>query len=425
MTVIGPADLPEFVRKIDDLGGPGDPRVDDYWRHISYAPAIEIDTDLDPFSVAYFNAQIALYEEISGRALDQTVNEHTIFNREAHVTSRNPYNHGDPSALATQLVQLATAMRHAKPRRGARIVDMGCGWGLSSELASYLGLDVEAVDINRDFVALVSERSQRYGYGIKPIHASFDSYVSQTPVDLFLFYECLHHAVEPWTLLGRLATMLSPAGKIVACGEPINTHWWPHWGLRLDPMSIYCIHKHGWFESGWSLEFLTRCLDRALLNVQVTTDPDSSIGQFVIGARDEVLNAEWLHRNSTIEGGVLDGHYLVAGEKTTLRFCTSIGGGRSELVIHNFRPRPIKAKVRRDGGSAVKMTFVPGETRLPVDVIEVGTVLQFESETWRPSEEIGNLDTRRLAFHIGGIAPDRQREIDAAATLDRVIRIRG
>lgn len=425
MTVLGPADLPDFVARIDSLGGPGDPRVEEHWRHVSYAPVTQVDTSLDPLGPEYLEAQLALYREISGRELDQFVNEHTIFDRPLHVRARNPYNHGDPSALATQLVQLATAMRLARPRRGARLVDLGCGWGLSSELAAYLGLEVEAVDINREFVSLVQERSERYGYGVRAVHASFDTYVAEDPVDMFLFYECLHHAVEPWKLLARLATMLAPGGKIVACGEPINSSWWPHWGLRLDPLSVYCIHKHGWFESGWSQDFLIRCFDRALLNVQFVTDPDPIIGQFAIASKDAVLNAEWLSRNATITGGTLDGHYIVAGEAMELRLRTPLNPGRSGIVIQNFRPSPVRTRLRRDGGPAMMLTLVPGENRLPIEELDDGTVLHFESETWRPSEEIGNLDTRRLAFHVSGVVVDREWEAGERASLQRVVRLHG
>lgn len=405
--IIGPTDLPQFVERIDALGGPGDSRVDAYWRDISYAPATSIDTDLDPFGAPYLEAQLNLYREISGRDLDQRINEHTIFNRAQHVEARNPYNHGDPSALAVQLIQLAKALRLAAPRRGSRIVDMGCGWGLSSELCAYLGLAVEAVDINGDFVALVRERSQRYGYGITALQSSFDDYVASGPIDLFLFYECLHHAVTPWTLTARLSAMLVPGGKIVACGEPINTFWWPHWGMRLDPMSLYCMHKHGWFESGWSQDFIQRCFERALLNTRVIDDPDPMIGPIIVASRDAALSADWLFRNCTIKGGILDQDYIVLGKAATLSFDTAIGPGKNVLVIHNFRPAPVRATLRKDGGPAAALTLVPGETRLAIGAIEVGTMLRFHAETWRPSEEIGNLDSRKLAFHISGLAPDR------------------
>ena len=405
MSILGPDDLPNFVSTIDSLGGPGDPRVDEYWRGVVYQPKVRVDTRLDPFSREYYDAQIALYKEMSGRELDQSINEHTIFDKASHVRARNPYNHGDPGMLATQIVQLATAMRLARPKRGARLVDMGCGWGLSSELGAYLGLDVEAVDINRDFVSLVHDRSLRYGYDINAVHASFDSYQPSAPVDMFLFYECLHHAVEPWTLIERLASMLNPGGKVVACGEPINTHWWPHWGLRLDPMSVYCIHKHGWFESGWSQDFLVKCFERAHFNVEITDFPDP-IGQFVVASKDEALGAKWLSRHAVIEGGELDGDYIVANASTSLIFNEPVGSGGAALLIPNFRPKDIQTKLRLGGGKAQDLTIPPGETRLPIERVEAGTALHFESETWRPSDEIGNLDYRNLAFHISGLIPE-------------------
>lgn len=408
MKEYGPADLDAFVARVDSFGGPGFPGVDDYWREFTYAPATSVDTSLDPFGRAYFGQQLALYREISGRRLDQNVNEHTVFDHSLHLMARNPYNHGEPGVLANQIVQLAMAIRLANPRAGARMVDMGCGWGLSSELCSYVGLRVEAVDINPDFVALVRERSERYRYDIKATQAAFDDYTPDTPVDLILFYECLHHAVEPWALIQRLSRMLSTGGKIVACGEPINHFWWPHWGLRLDPMSVYCIRKHGWFESGWSHDFILACMDRALLNTHIIVNPDPAIGQFVIASADAILTPEWMLRNCEIAGAVLDGDYLVASGETRITFRTPIVQGNAHLALHNFRGRPVETRVRWNDGPGTPLSLQPGETRLPLDAAAAGTSLTIASETWIPAEEIGNLDTRCLAFQIGGVVVERR-----------------
>lgn len=403
MMEFGPADLDAFVAKVDSFGGPGFPGVENYWRTFTYAPETPVDTSLDPFGADYFLQQLALYREISGRELDQAVNEHTVFDHHPHLMARNPYNHGEPAVLANQIVQLAMAIRLADPHAGARMVDMGCGWGLSSELGAYLGLQVEAVDINPAFVALVRERSERYRYAIRTTHAAFDDYVPNAPVDLILFYECLHHAVEPWALIERLGRMLSPGGKIVACGEPINDFWWPDWGLRLDPMSVYCIRKHGWFESGWSQAFIVACMDRALLDTRVIANPDPAIGQFLVASANPLLSPEWMLRNCTIEGATLDGEYLVAGGETRILFRTPVMRDDAHLVLRNFRGRPVAATVRWNDASVTPLSILPGETRLPIDAAPAGTSLTIAAETWIPAEEIGNLDTRRLAFQIGGV----------------------
>ena len=55
---------------------------------------------------------------------------------------------------------------------------------------------------------------------------------------------------------------MKPGGVIGFVGEPINDHWWKHWGLRLDEEPLFVARSHGWFESGWTLEFITDCFER-------------------------------------------------------------------------------------------------------------------------------------------------------------------
>jgi hypothetical protein len=74
--------------------------------------------------------------------LDQDNNEHTCFDMPAHVGAANPYGPYDPAAAALHIMRLSRAIIAAKPRFGAKVLDMGCGWGLSSEFAAYLGMDV-------------------------------------------------------------------------------------------------------------------------------------------------------------------------------------------------------------------------------------------------------------------------------------------
>jgi hypothetical protein len=99
--------------------------------------------------------------------------------------------------------------------------------------------------------------------------SSFDQFDSDENYDAIFFYECLHHSVRPWHLLQRLKNNLNANGKIVLSGEPINEVWWKHWGIRLDPLSLYCIRKYGWFESGFSMGFLHLIFDRIGLMVEI------------------------------------------------------------------------------------------------------------------------------------------------------------
>ena len=63
-------------------------------------------------------------------------------------------------------------------------------------------------------------------------------------------------------MIARLRPKLRDDGVIAFAGEPMQTTWWRHWGLRLDPVSLFVARHHGWFESGWSHAFIRSCFAR-------------------------------------------------------------------------------------------------------------------------------------------------------------------
>ncbi|QTC91189.1 class I SAM-dependent methyltransferase [Brevundimonas goettingensis] len=393
--------LGAFVSRSDEIGGPGSPACDAYWADFSYQPSYRVDQSLDPFSEAYVAEQIALYREIAGRELNQVETEMTALNLAEHVAAVNPYNHPQPSGLALHIERLSKAMRLAEIPRGGRLIDMGCGWGLSSELAAYLGLSVRAVDINPDFVSLVNQRAARSGWDISAVQSPFDSY-EPAAADAVLFYECLHHAVRPWTLIETLGRSLGETGKIVLAGEPINAIWWTHWGLRLDAFSVYCIHKFGWFESGWSEDFLTECFLRAGLATQVVVDADPLVGFTVIarplqlGARS---GAEFI-RSTTATGFSGDPQFGIFSGEGSLDLVFPREATRAELVFQNFRPRAVPARMSHGDTVLFAGEALMGPTVVTVDRRADRMRIDLSSEVWVPDEELGNGDPRRLSLHL-------------------------
>ncbi len=402
-TAITPATLDEFVAETDRRGGPNTPGAATYWATFSYRPSSAVDKATNPFSDAYAAQQLSLYNEIAGRALDQQINKHTHFPVDTHVAAPNPYDHGTPSILATHLLRLAGAFQLGGCVRDARVLDMGCGWGLSSEIAAYLGFVVTAVDINADFVALVNRRAARLGARIKAVRSAFDSFETTEKFNAVLFYECLHHAVRPWTLLARIREMLAPSGCIVLCGEPINEHWWPNWGLRLDPISVYSIRKFGWFESGWSLNFIRRCLDLTGLETSVHVAENSDVGMTLIGRAQPELPVNWLLRNATIEGGTVEGPLIVTQGSLRISFGSLWTPGDLTLIVDNHRPGPVEYKCRLDDRSLVEGTLHYGENRLLFEGVGSNGRIEITSETWIPNDEIRNGDTGPIGFHIRGV----------------------
>ena len=128
-----------------------------------YRPQVKVDQSLDPYSDTYFDQMLALYGELSGRELDQASGELTDFDLARHVAAANPYASPDIGFIAKHARAVLTAIMAANPPAGARVLDLGCGWGLSTEMIGFTGAEVTAVDINPKFAELVESRAMRQG----------------------------------------------------------------------------------------------------------------------------------------------------------------------------------------------------------------------------------------------------------------------
>ena len=395
--------LDAFVQASDDRGGPNSPGCNAYWSDFSYKPSVVINEALDPFGPEYMAEQLELYYELSGRTLDQGTNEQTRFDMPAHVAAANPYGPYDPAAAALHTLRLSRAILAARPRLGARVLDMGCGWGLSSEFAAYLGLDVTGVDINPDFVSLVNQRAARLGTQVRAIHSTFDDYVPDGSNDLVLFYECLHHAVRPWTVVERLARSLAPDGAIVLAGEPINEEW-RHWGLRLDALSVYCIRKFGWFESGWSLSFIKSVFVRADMRVEV--EYDASTG-YTLVARPISLNQAALARlakGCSAEGWMFELDHLVLLGTGSLAITFPNGATTAILDIRNYRKVTVNLRITHAGEALFDDAAAPGTTLITIPRRAAVMQCDLQGDMWSPDAELGNGDRRIISVHLAGVS---------------------
>jgi len=400
-------DLPEFVAQSDRLGGPGNPACERYWAGIEYQPDIVVDQSLDPFSDAYVDQQIALYREMSAREFDQTSNEHTSLDVDKHVAAVNPYDHGFPGGLALHVERLSHAIRLGAPPRGSRFLDMGCGWGLSSEVAAYCGVEVTAIDVNPDFVELVSRRAAASGNRISARTGTFDTFESDDRYAMILFYECFHHALRPWTVLERMARHLAPKGCIVLAGEPINAIWWKHWGLRLDPLSVYCIHKFGWLESGWSAEFLAAAFARVGLSCEIVGDLAGEPGPVVIGRNVpiEQIGADQIAKHWHHGGWFVDPNYMTGSGTSELMVPATPTNSRTAILgLQNFRGKPIHIDISDDEGTIVTRDLPPGRSDIEIATHRLRTKLRFSTETWIPAQESVGTDDRKIGIHLEDVS---------------------
>ncbi len=397
--------LDHYVAEIDRLGGLGTPDCQAFCIDFTYQFACEVDQDLDPFSEAYVAQQVRLYEEIAGHRYEADRDEHTPLDVERHARAVNPYDHSDPAGLAVHLQRLSRAFRYAKSRRDEVLLDMGCGWGLSSEIAAYLGLTVIAVDINPSFVRLVNERAKRGNRAISAMQSTFDDFKPDQPADLAMFYECLHHAIRPWMVTSRIADSLKVGGRLILAGEPINDFWWKNWGIRLDPASVYCIRKFGWFESGWSIGFIGQTLHRSGLLPRIYADNDPEIGYAVIAEKQPVheVPGDICAGLFAAEGCVVDGTYLIftGSGGLTLSFPGETSTATIKLTSH--RSRELRLSMWTGDEVLFKGDVRPGHHRIEVKRRHVVMDVRLEVERWVPAEEQQTIDDRVLGIHAESV----------------------
>ncbi|WP_254070264.1 bifunctional 2-polyprenyl-6-hydroxyphenol methylase/3-demethylubiquinol 3-O-methyltransferase UbiG [Acidisphaera sp. L21] len=395
--------LDAFVAQSDAFGGPGSPACAVYWSRFEYRPGVTVDQTIDPYGETYVQAQLALYEEIAGRSFNQATNEHTPFDVSRHVAAVNPYDHADPSALAVHTERLSRAFRLAKLPRDGRLLDLGCGWGLSSEIGAYLGLKVTAVDINPLFVNLVNQRAELGRRAITATTSSFDDFDAPETYDMVLFYECLHHALKPWDVIEKFRKMLAPGGKIVLTGEPINKLWWRHWGIRLDPISVYCVRKFGWFESGWSLDFIREVFRRAGMKCIADRGSDEEIGYTLVAQMSDLsqILATEMAEYWDSQGFTPDAEYLVFSGHGWLEIPFAPDTGGIRLILRSFRPAKGLATLIRIGQTTVfEGMLPPGDTVIDIQAEAEAAHVEFDSEVWCPDKEVYNGDKRQISFHV-------------------------
>lgn len=392
----------DFLSESDQRGGPGTEECNAYWANVSFDKGEFHSMPDDPFGSDYVTKQIKLYELISGRSLDQTINEHTDFNLKAHVAAANPYANVPPAGMALHMARLSTALNKAALPAGGKLLDMGCGWGLSSEIAAYLGLDVTAVDINPDFINLVRQRAELGKRRIKTALSTFDDYTPDIEYDGILFYECFHHAVRPWEVLQKLEKGLVDSGQFILVGEPFNEAW-EHWGLRLDPLSIYCIAKFGWFESGWSQKFVRTMFERMNFRAEFHDGVPLAGEQPILIAtkiKKTFFSADDLFAKGIVDGLKREPDLLLLTGKGYLGLPETPYDTNRFLLVHNHATRSLSLTVRSECRD-VQLDIPSGPSQIALQSGE--RQLWLDGQTWSPAAEFGSEDNRTLSIHIEGM----------------------
>ncbi len=400
-----------FVRESDKIGEPASDALAAYWKTVQvHRPdwLLARAAQASPLSKEYFDLQDQLYIFMHGTPYSEKRSEHTIIDKQTAVASHLAYPNRPPRELNKYMRAHAKFADHIDSELPCDVLEVGSGWGFSTEYLARLGHRVTGVDINPDFVEVASLRSERGGLGIDYRQGTFGNLPLglQERFDLVYCFEAFHHARHSRETLVCLVERLRPKGQFILFGEPfIEESMWPSWGLRLDPLSIYCIAKFGWWESGWTRTFMGSLFRSAGLASRFI-DENSDLERYMVGHITNAYNVDQLSYQPEADGWLRYQDYLVSGGNSRIEFYRSLS--RVVFRIESFAPHPLWTRFESSALAApVTVEVVPGSNRFaiplsacpPTDLWEIRIV----SQTWNPLRLLGVGDDRELSFHLSGL----------------------
>jgi 2-polyprenyl-3-methyl-5-hydroxy-6-metoxy-1,4-benzoquinol methylase len=398
-----------FIQEADRLGAAGRKAL---LRGQLYKPTASIDAQLQPRSTAYKQQQFALYRELTGHDYLDHRDEHSKNVPVEHlITAASAYGHMAPGEISKHYIAMSMLVQEMRLPKGARILELGSGWGFTQEFLATCGYETVGIEMNQDFVAASNGRLKRLGFGERVRQGTFESFdvTEAGSFDAIVTYEAFHHAVETEGMLRKYISCLKPGGLFALAAEPFND-FYRTWGLRLDAESIYAIRKFGWFESGWSVEYMADLLNRCGMDARFINKNINEMTRYMVGTLSD--------RRRPYQLGMWD-PAIAAGWWASWDYCSSKGSSAlllapppaaSILKIDavNFNKTPLKVSfvLPRIAERHLSLPTGPTEISIPLgSAVGIGEELRLEvtSETYCPAKLGLNADARDLGVHIKSI----------------------
>ncbi len=159
-------------------------------------------------------------------------------------------------------------------RPGARIADLGCGFGWSTVALGRGYPDATVVALDSDEASMIEAAKivAERGVDVELVTADASELVDHGPFDLVTILESLHDMADPVTILRAAAEALAPGGTVLVADECVADHFAPN-GDELERMMY-----------GWSV---VHCLPACRCEA-----PSAAIGTVIRRSTVEELAAE-------------------------------------------------------------------------------------------------------------------------------------
>jgi 2-polyprenyl-3-methyl-5-hydroxy-6-metoxy-1,4-benzoquinol methylase len=304
----------------------------------------------DPFSAEYARRQMALYETIAGRRYD-TGNEETVFDVEAARLRPFPYT-ASPAVGGTHLSAIAFMLRGLNLPPGARVLDVGPGWGNTSLALAQFGFEVTTLDIEPRFCALIGARARALGVPVEIVNDDF-FWIERAGrrFDAIIFFESFHHCADHARLLQALPGALKEGGRVYFGAEPIVRDFPLPWGVRTDGESLWAIRQNGWLELGFRESYFREALRRAGMSATIRRSLDVpwiTVWEATVGAPEPLrllANDPRLHSQT---GTLVEGRLRLTGQPGYGLYgpYLPLSAGRYRAVLRLAAAPPARGRAR-------------------------------------------------------------------------------
>jgi 2-polyprenyl-3-methyl-5-hydroxy-6-metoxy-1,4-benzoquinol methylase len=404
---ICPHELGEWIACVDTVQGES---RNNLFRHFLLNYSQVQQETLDPYSQQYIDAVTNDYEVIAGRPYSFDFESNT---EPFDINNMYPFSSKNPSLIGEHFAAIALILKNMPVSPPALILDMGVGWGHTSLMLAQSGFHVTALDINKNFLTLIEQRAidLHVENNIETACLHFDSISSlKQTYDCILFFESFHHCLQHQKLLEDCYKLLNLNGSIIFAGEPIYKNWHIPWGLRLDSLSTYCIHKYGWFELGFDESYFLNLLSKTNFYTKPVrySDAPTANGFHVTRLNKNVIPFVEVRLPEEYEEGwhPPDIQSDIVWTKGSSRFPLSLfpKSRAYRLVLLNCAPHTIilEVVVNQTNQQKVSSYDIPSSQEQEV-IIEGAGDVSLNCQSWSPAAIGLSSDDRHLGIAVRSI----------------------
>lgn len=363
----------------------------------------------DPYSKEYFDAQINLYKEISGRNSYTVENEYVPFDFETLKNNPFPYCTKSATTVGDQLIAQGFLIKSINLPADSHILEFGPGWGNTILHFVQMGYKVTAVEIDPYLVNLIKYRTQLLSKEVRLFQQDMLTFSEQDSLkyDAALFFECFHHCADHLKLLKNLHKIINDDGLIAFAAEPIADFTYP-WGVRLEGMSVWSIRKFGWLELGFNTSYFLKTLlllgwtpkryrsdASPLCDVIVAKKSNKYYEPSEITLPPDECNTWAIKEENPIF------KLRFTKTKSVISCESNIDIKLIEVCITNYAPFAMDVTI--DAGSSSSNFYIPENFSTMMCNLSVQNwngKLAISSKTWCPAKVLGNGDNRELGIAV-------------------------